>query len=172
MSKRAERVGQLIQQELADLLTNKLMDPRVGFVTVTEVRVADDLKNARVFVSIYGDDDARQRTLDGLHEAGGFLRHELGRRVKLRYTPELSFALDNTLDQAMRLERLLQAAKEPGQDADAAGDGAQAEVVPVVTARSAQAAQAAVLQEQLTAAQAKERAAKPNKKRRTRYHKR
>lgn len=107
--KRSTRVAQLLQEELAGLLINEIKDPRVGLVTVTEVRLADDLSFARVFVSVYGDDAQREAALAGLRGAAGFLRRELAHRVKLRHMPELAFSLDETLDQAERLETVFNA---------------------------------------------------------------
>ena len=142
--KRALRVGQVLQRELGALIGNELKDPRVGFVTVTEVRPADDLRTARVYVSIYGAEDARESTLTGLQEAAGFLKRELSRRVNMRFTPSLTFVLDDTLDQAERLDKLLaEAYLGPGEET--AGD-APAEVIPVKTARSELAERAAQLE--------------------------
>lgn len=92
------------------MVTNELKDPRVGFVTITEVRPAPDLKSARVYVSIYGTDAERKESLAGLNAAAGYLQRQLGRRVKLRYIPHLTFAVDESLDRAMRIEALLDAA--------------------------------------------------------------
>jgi ribosome-binding factor A len=104
-------VGHLLQQELARLLVEGIKDPRVGFVTVTEVRVTDDLKHAQAYVSILGDDSQRQSTLAGLKAAAGFVKRELGQRCKLRYIPSLSFEHDDTLDNAQRLEVIFAAVK-------------------------------------------------------------
>lgn len=110
--KRDQRLGQLIQQEIAKLLVNEVKDPRVGFATVTEVRTAADLAQAKVFVSILGDDTQRQDTLKGLTKARGFLRRELAHRLKLRQMPELFFELDTTLDKVDRLESVFRAIEE------------------------------------------------------------
>ena len=107
--KRAERVSHLLQKELGDLLVHGITDPRVGFATVTEVRVTDDLRNARVYVSVYGTAEERAQSLEAIQESVGFLRKEIGRRVRLRYTPFLTFAHDETLDRADRLEQVVQA---------------------------------------------------------------
>lgn len=98
--KRADRVGDLIRTELADILLRKIKDPRAGagFVTITDVKVSDDLKHARVLVSIYGDEDARKETLKGLMSAKHFIRAELGKRLKMRSTPELSFYFDESIE--------------------------------------------------------------------------
>ncbi len=107
--KRPQRVAELIKHELAEVITNELKDPRVGFVTVTEVRLGADLKSARVFVSIYGDDETRQASLAGLKIAAGYLKHVIGQRLALRRVPELRFEHDDTLDHAERLDAVMRA---------------------------------------------------------------
>ncbi|MBN1961084.1 MAG: 30S ribosome-binding factor RbfA [Deltaproteobacteria bacterium] len=107
--KRTHQVGELIQHELANVITNELKDPRVGFVTVTEVRVTGDLRNARVYVSIYGSQEQRNSSLEGLRTAAGYLKHILAQRLELRFIPELSFECDESLDRAERLETVMQA---------------------------------------------------------------
>jgi ribosome-binding factor A len=108
--KRAHRVAQLVQEELGRLFVEGLRDPRIGFVTVTEVRLTDDLRGGHVYVSVFGDDEKRTQSITGLKAAAGYLRREIGHRLKLRYAPELHFALDATLDHAQRLEVLFIAA--------------------------------------------------------------
>jgi len=93
----------LIRQQLAETLLHELKDPRVGYVTVTEVRLSKDLGHARVFVSIYGDREQRERSLAGLRAASGFLKSRLGHALKLRCLPTLDFCLDDTLDVAERI---------------------------------------------------------------------
>lgn len=101
--KRADRVGTLIAEELSHLILRSVKDPRIGFVTVTRVRVSDDLRQAKVYVSAGPGGEA----LQGLKSAAGFLRGELGRRLSLRYAPELLFFLDNSLEEDLRLAELL-----------------------------------------------------------------
>ena len=108
-NKRTQRVSALIRETLASIFVDGLRDPRVGFVTVTEVRATPDLKTAKIFVSVYGTDAERQASVEGLNDAAGFLRRELSHRLELRFTPELLFVLDTTLDQATRLETLMSA---------------------------------------------------------------
>jgi ribosome-binding factor A len=105
--KRAERVSQVLHRELGQILVNGLNDPRVGFVTVTEVRMSDDLRNARVFVSTYGHEEECEKTLAGLKAAAGYLKKQIAKRVHLRYLPSLTFWPDTTLDTASRLDQLL-----------------------------------------------------------------
>ncbi len=132
--KRSARVGELIKHELAELITNELKDPRVGFVTVTEVRVPGDLRSAKVFVSIYGDDEGRQSSLAGLNAAAGFLKRELGRRLQLRHVPELTFVHDESLDRADRLQALMNAIAHGETETP---DTELHQAVPVDTARTA-----------------------------------
>lgn len=108
--KRAERVSDQMKQEIADILMRKIKDPRIGFVTVTDVEVADDLRNAKVFVSIYGGDKAQ--TLKGLESAAVFIRAELGKRMRMRFTPELLFRFDATVEQGAHIMELLRAIEE------------------------------------------------------------
>jgi len=103
--KRSVRVGDLIKQEIADILMRKIKDPRVGFVTVTDVELSDDLRNAKVFVSIYGGD--KEETLTGLKSASAFIRSELGRRMSMRCVPEILFRFDTTIEQGAHIMELL-----------------------------------------------------------------
>jgi len=132
-NKRPQRVGQLMQQELGKLLQDGLRDPRVGFVTVTEVRVARDLRHARVYVSVYGEQEQREESLAGLNRAAGFIKRELGHRLDLRFVPELEFELDETLDRAERLDDVLRAISEGAEEAP---DARKHEVLPVENDRT------------------------------------
>ena len=103
------RLGDQLQVELADLIQRELKDPRVGFVTVTEVRMSPDLKHARVYVSVFeGEEEKKQESITALQRAEGFLRHSLGRRLRLRYVPALRFVVDDTLDHSARIDELLE----------------------------------------------------------------
>ncbi len=105
-----QRVGELMKQEIAWLLERGLKDPRIGFVTVTEVRVSKDMRHAKVFVSVYGDAAAQESTLEGLRSGKGFMRRELGRRIRLRVVPDLMFILDSSMERGAHIDRLLQEA--------------------------------------------------------------
>ena len=105
--KRTERVSDQMKQEIADILMRKIKDPRIGFVTVTDVDLADDLRNAKVFVSVYGGDDQKKASLEGLKSASSFIRSELGRRMRLRYVPELLFRFDATVERGAHIMELL-----------------------------------------------------------------
>ncbi|MBM7540616.1 30S ribosome-binding factor RbfA [Amphibacillus cookii] len=104
---RANRVAEQMKKELGDLITRKIKDPRVGFVTITDVEVTGDLQQATVFLTILGNQQEQQDTLDGLSKAKGFIRSEIGHRIRLRKTPELFFKIDETIETGNRIEKLL-----------------------------------------------------------------
>ena len=112
MTKRSTRVGDLLQKEISQIIIQDLKDPRLGFVTVTGVSISDDLKNAKVFVSVLGSREEIEQTFDGLNSAKGFIRSCIGKRVKLRYTPELSFLLDESASYGAHIEDLIRDIKD------------------------------------------------------------
>jgi ribosome-binding factor A len=114
--KRADRVGQLIKQELSMLLLDGVKDPRIGFVTVTEVKLTDDLKSAIVYISSLGNKTQEEESLVGLESAVGYLRKVIGQRLQLRYTPKLMFKSDQSLREAHRIEQLIAAIEDGEQD--------------------------------------------------------
>jgi ribosome-binding factor A len=107
--RRADRVSDEVRAAIADLLLRELKDPRIGMVTLTAVEMSADLRHARVFFSVIGDAPARERSLAGLRSAAGFIRREVGRRLQLRFAPEISFELDPGPERAQRLATLLHA---------------------------------------------------------------
>jgi len=107
MSLRANRVGEQMKKELGDIIGRKIKDPRIGFVTVTDVSVSGDLQIAKVFISVLGDEEQRENTLKGLAKAKGFIRSEIGQRIRLRKTPEIQFEFDESIDYGNRIETLL-----------------------------------------------------------------
>lgn len=104
---RAKQVGEQMKKELSDIINRKLKDPRVGFVTVTDVEVTGDLQQAKVFISVLGDEKQKEESLIGLTKAKGFIRSEIGRRIRLRKTPEILFEFDESIDYGNRIETLL-----------------------------------------------------------------
>jgi ribosome-binding factor A len=104
--KRAVRVGDVILKEVAQLLIEKVRDPRVRGVTLTGIRLSDDLKLARIFYSVMGDDTRVNEAQKGLESATGFLKREIGRRAGLRYIPDIKFAYDPSLETGDQMERL------------------------------------------------------------------
>lgn len=108
MSKvRVEKVQELMKQEVSDIIFNELKDPRIGFVTVTSVACTEDLREAKIYVSVMGDEKKARDTLNGLNSSLGFVRREIGKRIRLRFTPEISFALDTSLNYSDHIQRLL-----------------------------------------------------------------
>jgi ribosome-binding factor A len=109
---RPERVGQEIQAALADLLSRgKLRDPRIGFITITGVKVSPDLRVARVFYSMLGEQQAREETQRGLDAAKGFVRREIAAQLKLRFSPEIFFTFDESVAEGDKIDRLLREVK-------------------------------------------------------------
>jgi ribosome-binding factor A len=104
---RMRRVDEAIRQVIGDALACDLKDPRVGFVTVTDVKTTSDLSHARVYVSVFGDEQARAETMAGLRHAHGFLQRRIAGELKLKRTPTLEFAYDDTSERAMRLDALI-----------------------------------------------------------------
>lgn len=109
---RVNRVGEQIKKEIVDILRTEIKDPRVGFVTITDVEASGDLQHATVYVSVLGKEEQRNGTLDALKKASGFIRSEIGRRIRLRRTPELHFKLDTSLDYSTRINAVLRDIKE------------------------------------------------------------
>ncbi|SDB90309.1 30S ribosome-binding factor RbfA [Shouchella lonarensis] len=106
-SNRAMRVGEQVKKELCDLLLRDIKDPRVRFVTVTGVDVTGDLQQATVYITVLGEEEARTEALKGLEKASGFIRSEIGKRIRLRKTPEITFAIDESVQYGNRIESLL-----------------------------------------------------------------
>ena len=104
---RANRVAEQMKKELGEILAMKIKDPRVGFVTVTDVEVTGDLQQATIYISVLGTDKEKQDTLLGLTKAKGFIRSEIGKRIRLRKTPELHFEIDEALEYGNRIESIL-----------------------------------------------------------------
>ncbi|MPY90978.1 MAG: 30S ribosome-binding factor RbfA [Luteitalea sp.] len=121
---RAERVADQIREEIASLLDYETKDPRIGFLTVTRVRVTPDLQAAHVHYTTLGDAAQRRETMRALERAGPFLRRQLASRLRLRHTPELRFHYDQAIEQQERVERLLQeiAAERAARPADRTDD--------------------------------------------------
>lgn len=108
-SRRISRVAELIRREVSQMLIHDIKDERVGagMVSVTDVNVSGDLQHAKVFVSIYGSEEARAETMSGLRSATGFVRSELGHRVRLRRTPEVVFLEDRSIERGTRVLSLI-----------------------------------------------------------------
>ena len=104
---RVEKVQELMKQEVSKMLLRDIKDPRIGFVTVTQVELTGDLREAKIYVSIMGSEQQIEDSWQGLQSALGFIRREIGKRIRLRFTPFISFALDKSLDYSAHIQELL-----------------------------------------------------------------
>jgi len=107
MTLRSNRVAEQMKKELGELITRKIKDPRVGFVTVTDVEVTGDLQQATVYITSLGNEREREETLQALVRASGFIRSEIGKRIRLRRTPEIFFEFDSSVEYGNRIDTLL-----------------------------------------------------------------
>lgn len=119
---RVSQIGEEIKRVISQLLRTKIKDPRISdMVSITEVRVTNDLSFAKVFVSVFGTENEKNDTLEGLRNAEGFIKKEIGRNVKMRIMPKLIFELDDSVEESLRLEKILEEIKtkeEPVEDED------------------------------------------------------
>ena len=104
---RVEKVQKLIKQEVSRIIFEELKDPRIGFVTVTEVEVTGDLREAKIYVSLMGSDETIKNCWEGLTSSLGFVRRELGRVLMLRFTPEIKFVIDKSLDYSEHIQKII-----------------------------------------------------------------
>lgn len=108
MAERIHRISEEIKREISTIIQKELKDPRIPeFVSVLSVDTARDLRYAKVFISVYGNDKEKRKAIEGLRNAAGFIRREIGQRIKLRYTPELLFQLDNSIEQGIYINKLI-----------------------------------------------------------------
>jgi len=105
--KRSERIQELLLEEISRLIQHGLKDPRIGFATLTQVDVTDNLKHANVYVSVMGTDEEKENTLKGLESAKGFIRKSLGKNLYLRYIPEIHFKSDDTQTRVDKISKIL-----------------------------------------------------------------
>jgi ribosome-binding factor A len=104
---RSNRVGEQLKKELSDIFQKELKDPRIGFLTVTAVEMTGDLSQAKVYISVLGSDEQKENSLKAIAKAQGFIRSEIGKRIRLRHTPELIFKFDESIAYGTRIEKLL-----------------------------------------------------------------
>ncbi len=105
---RSTRLNEVLKEEIANILARKLKDPRIGFVTVTAVKVSSDLQHANVFVSIFGTEEEKKATFQSLNGAKGFVRSELGKRLRIKFLPDLSFLIDESVEEGIRISKLIE----------------------------------------------------------------
>lgn len=114
---RAQRVAEEMKKEIARIIQDELKDPRVGFVSITGVKVSNDLRHAKIYVSIFGNKEEETKSLEVLKKAKGFIRKEIGKQIKLRYTPEIVFLSDHSIAYSDKITRLLTEVKSiPGKE--------------------------------------------------------
>lgn len=111
---RAERLAEVIKAEASDIIQRGLNDPRIGFSSVTDVVVSHDLRYAKIFVSVLGDAEVKQRTMEGLRRAQGHIRAELGARLAVRFVPEIQIRLDESIERGVRISSLVRKVIEEG----------------------------------------------------------
>ncbi|HHV29598.1 30S ribosome-binding factor RbfA [Acetivibrio mesophilus] len=105
---RIERISEEIKREMSTIIQNELKDPRLSkLISITHLSVTKDLRYAKVYVSVMGSDEEKSNALEGLKSAAGFIRREIGRRVQIRYTPEIHFELDNSIEKGAYITRLI-----------------------------------------------------------------
>lgn len=104
---RSQRVAEAIKRRMGEIIIRRIKDPRVGLISVTKVEVSADLRQASIYISIYGDEESKIQTIEGLENAKGFIRQEIGRGMKLRYLPQISFRIDGSIEESFRLKEIL-----------------------------------------------------------------
>ncbi|WP_031514430.1 30S ribosome-binding factor RbfA [Desulfofalx alkaliphila] len=115
MSHRTGRLAEEIKREVSSIIQMDMKDPRVGFVSITSVEVSGDLRHANIYISVMGNEQQGSDTLKALKKAQGYIRSELGKRIKLRHTPELNFKLDDSISHGVKVMKLLQEVKGEGE---------------------------------------------------------
>jgi ribosome-binding factor A len=116
VTRRTRQVGELLREELTDIIRREVKDPRVGFMSVTHVEVTPDLRQARAYVSVLGSEEERAATLMALRSAAGFIRYHLKPRLRMRHIPELDFRDDRSMEHADKIARTLQQIQETAPD--------------------------------------------------------
>jgi ribosome-binding factor A len=119
---RQEKLGGQIAIEVSDLLRTRVKDPRVGFASITHVEVSGDLRHAKIFVSVMGEPEEKKSTIEALHHATGFLRHELAVRLTVRFMPEIIFKLDNSIEQGAHILGLIRQMETQDKQPQASGE--------------------------------------------------
>ena len=122
MSRRTDRINEQLREEISTLLVRQIKDPRLNaVVSITRVEASSDLRNARVYISVLGNDKAKQEALEGIQSAASFLRRELRDRLNMKHTPFLSYHLDGSIEEADQLSRLMNPIN-PGESAGETSD--------------------------------------------------
>jgi ribosome-binding factor A len=120
--KRSEKVADLIRKEISEMLVKSLKDPRIGFVTITRVAVSNDCRFAKIYFSVMGSLTEREKSSKGLNNAKGYIRKELGRRMGLRYTPDIQFQFDPSIEYAIHIGEVIEHLHHGEEDGHENGD--------------------------------------------------
>ncbi|CAG0967499.1 ribosome-binding factor A [Geobacter sp.] len=118
MHKRSDKVAEAIHELVSGLLVKGLKDPRIGFVTITGVKVTDDIRHATIYYTVMGSDEEKKATSHGLNSAVGFIRKEVGKELRLRFAPELIFKYDESIEYGSRIDKLLKEIRSEDGDND------------------------------------------------------
>ncbi|MFH1737038.1 MAG: 30S ribosome-binding factor RbfA [Actinomycetota bacterium] len=118
MSVRTERLAETLREVIMDIIQKDLKDPAIGIASVTHIRVSPDLKHAWISLSVFGDDQTKEDTLKAFAKASGHIRSELGKRVRLRYLPELVFTVDEGIEQSFKVAEILRGIKRENREED------------------------------------------------------
>ena len=128
MTRRTRQVGEMLREELSDIIRREVKDPRIGFMSITAVEVPPDLRSARVYVSVLGTDEEREKTLEALRSAAGYIRHILKPRLRMRQIPELEFRDDRSMEYAEKISAALREIRETEANRTQTNDGEEVTV--------------------------------------------
>ncbi len=112
ISMRASRVAEQMKKEIAAIVEKQVKDPRIGFITITNVELSNDLRHAKIFISSLGTEEEQNKSMEGLEKAKGFIRREIASRINLRYAPEIIFRIDNSIEHGVKISKLLSELKD------------------------------------------------------------
>jgi ribosome-binding factor A len=119
--RRSDKIADLIQKEISQMLTRGLKDPRIGFVTITKVAVSEDCRTAKIYFSVAGSSEERERSTEGLNSAKGYVRKELGRRIRMKYTPEITFQFDPSIEYAIHIGEVIEQIRKEREEKEDEG---------------------------------------------------
>lgn len=107
VSMRSHRVAEQMKKEIAAIIEHQVKDPRIGFITITNVEVSNDLRHAKIYFSSLGNNEEQKKSLEGLDKAKGFIRKEIAQRINLRYAPEILFRIDTSIEHGVKISKIL-----------------------------------------------------------------
>ncbi|MGB9678625.1 MAG: 30S ribosome-binding factor RbfA [Thermoanaerobacteraceae bacterium] len=117
MQYRSGRLSEEVKREISKMILEEIKDPRIkGMVSITDINITKDLRYAKVYISIFGTDEEKIETMEGLKSASGFIRHEIGKRIKMRYTPEILFEIDHSIEYGAHISEVLKELKSQEGD--------------------------------------------------------